>query len=330
MKKNLTEVFDKAFDNAVQIQEATGNGVAFEWAICYWARKGAGFTDEQLQAEHQNLRPWGGSTDKDAQSAIKNIPKDLWGTVRHSDELGINGNPEPKTDIVFGNRNEYKVSVKMAGAVQLASGEGKSSSVTIQRALDEYYAEGNVTSETMAMIVDKIANMPTKMLDKKNLAKAKAQATNNYNALTNDAGEILPGYDWEQFKENNKPLILDALRTYVANHPRFLHILVDEALTGRRSFGENSLATANYMITPKKLQAIDSAYGDSVVPKVKIDLRAKSRSGITSATMRFDYKAEGWLGNIFNKIKNKLKSFLQDYIYVLFKGAGEMNVTIPI
>ena len=46
--------------------------------------------------------------------------------------------------------------------------------------------------------------------------------------------------------------------------------------------------------------------------------------------MRFDYKAEGWLGNIFNKIKNKLKSFLQDYIYVLFKGAGEMNVTIPI
>lgn len=319
----------KQFINENNIMnEAMSNGVAFEWAIVYWALKSAGYTDEQLLERHANLHPYGEKIDSDAQKAISNIPFSLYGTAAHTDELGISGNPEPKTDVCFGSNHEYKISVKMSGAIQLASGEGKSSAATINAALNEYYKENPITDEKMIAIVEKIANMPTKMLTQKNLSKVKTNKFNDYITMTKD-GEILPQFNWDKFKNENKQLIVDTLKVYVGENPRFLHILVHEALTGMRTFN-NSNAAANWIITPKKFIQIDKEYVNHVIPKVKIDMRAKSRSGITSATLRFDYKTEGVILNFFKKVGKSIKNFFSKILNHLFDKKGEFQCTIPI
>jgi len=253
-------------------------------------------SDDKLTQRNPKLVECSTHTDLDnAKKAIDNVPKSLWGYAKHSDETDVIGQavvgiPEPKTDIIFGENNEYRVSVKMDGSIQLASGEGTSSAKMLNAAMSEYLQQFNGTKDhTMEDIIQRIEGMPTKSIDLKNFEKAKTKRPKLFETMLDEQGNLYPFYDWKKWEKENKKKINDYLAIYTANNPEFLYILIDEALTGKRTFGEKNLATANYIITPTEFVKIDSEYVKKVAKGTKITVRAKSRKGITSAALRFDY-----------------------------------------
>jgi len=306
------------------IEEAATKGVDFEWAIVYEALKGSGMSDQELMARHPKLIEYKGSIGSDAKKAIKNVPQELWSSAKHSDETDIigqpvTGTPEPKTDIIFGERNQYRVSVKMSGTIQLASGEGVSSSKMLNYVLSEYMKEtsGGIDSEGMAEIIRRIESMPTRSLSPQNIDRVKRERPDLFQSMLDSDGNLNPDYDWKKWEKENKQEIKDYLAAYTVNHPDFLFILIEEALTGKRTFGADNLATANYIMTPNKFAEIDDEYIKGVAKKTKIDVRAKSRKGITSAAMRFDYKTESVENDLLNEsIISKLKNVASK----LFRG----------
>ena len=109
-----------------------GRGVQFEWAVTYLAAKAAGATDEQLSKRNEmageNLTAFRKDVFDMAKDAVKHIPDECRGQLKHSDEVGISGRPEPKTDLLCGDN---KISLKMNGNIQLSS---ESAQTTAQNA----------------------------------------------------------------------------------------------------------------------------------------------------------------------------------------------------
>lgn len=316
----------KQYNDKKLITESAGIGVAFEWAIVYEALKGAGMTDDELVKRNAKLVPGSGKQYTEAKKAIKNVPKELWITAKHYDETSVigapvKGKPEPKTDILFGKNNEYRVSVKLSGSIQLASGEGISSSKMLESVMNEYASETNVLpDEAMKQIIAKISGMPTKMISPQNIERVKKENPELFKKMLLPDGELNPAYNWKEWEKENKEQIKTFLQQYVANHPKFAFILVEEALTGKRTFGPNNLATANYIITPAKFVKIDDSYVENVSKKTKIDIRAKSRKGVTSAAMRFDYKTEEVATFLDESIWKRIKTFVTNLKNRLVSG----------
>ena len=343
--KNGLYIYTKHIAKPQKIKEEKQNtGVLFEWAIVYWALKKSGMTDQALLERHAALHSYGSPIDDWAQSALLNVNKKLWATARHSDETigkrkSISAKPEPKTDICFGNNDEYKVSVKMSGEIQIASGQGKSSAITLRKALEEFYKKTDILKDdTIAEIITAVENMPTQMLsgsNKDSFNKAKERKPEQFATMVTKNDEILPQYDWDLWIKNpqNKKRILEVLQGFIIKHDGFLYCLIYEALTGAKSFENNPLAIANYILTPNHFYEINESYVDKIKNKVKIDIRAKSRDGIYSAAMRMDYKTEGiidFFKGIALKIKTKIKSFFNKIKYTIFDKPGEFNFTIKL
>jgi len=202
----------------------------------------------------------------------------------------------------------------MSGTIQLASGEGISSAKMLNEVMTEYLQKtGGIKDDAMAEIIRRIEGMPTKSVSPQNIERVKRERPELFRTMLDDKGNLDPSYDWKRWEKENKQEIKDYLAAYTANNPEFLYILIDEALTGKRTFGENDLATANYIITPNKFVEIDNKYVDKVAKDTRIDVRAKSRKGITSAALRFDYKTES-IEYIDESIIKKLKKIASGII----------------
>ena len=70
----------------------------------------------------------------------------------------------------------------------------------------------------------------------------------------------------------------------------FLKALLRESVTGEISLKSYRGAVADSIISPKGFYLVNDAYITSIMPKVKFDIRGKSRSGITGVAFRIDLK----------------------------------------
>jgi len=272
---------------------AEGKGVQLEWAIVYWALKNAGNPQilQQRIQEFPVLEIYGNGVMKSAAIAAVATATKAGAPLAlafHSDEKGIRGNPEPKTDILLG---AHRVSVKMEGAIQLSSGEGRSTAAMFRNVmvnlLEDPSFEEDLAQDILEGIVERIENTPTKMIDPKNLAKAMIRKRNQAMKMLGN-GQLLDNYNWKVWEANNKKQITDEIISYLDNNYEFKYRLIEEALTGKSAFGPDDLATADYILTPSYYGPIDATYIKKTMEVVKIQVRAKSRSGITSAAFRFD------------------------------------------
>lgn len=267
-------------------------GVKLEWNIVYLClMETKGISEIQKRAkEHKNLKDWGGDVSAAAVKAVKLIPKDLKENAWHSDELGIKGKPEPKTDIVFksGNSNAYRVSVKMKGAVQLSSAEGPSTGEGLARAASNC---PGTRGRNLTTLIEQIQSTPTKLVSQKNLPKALARKPNIVKELLDETGAIKPDKNYQKWIAMRKPQLVDDLCRYLEEDPDFKYCVIEEALTGKGIFSDNQDAVANYMLNPDQWTEMDSTYITKVMKKTKIAIRGKSRDGISSIAFRFDYKA---------------------------------------
>jgi len=104
-------------------------------------------------------------------------------------------------------------------------------------------------------------------------------------------GKIKDDKNYTNWVAQNKPELIKELFDYLESDPHFLYCLIEETLTGKNYFGSNNDATSNYMLSPTTFGKIDKAYINKMVKKTKIDIRAKSRDGISSVAFRFDVRA---------------------------------------
>lgn len=275
---------------------AQGRGVQLEWAIVFNSLVRAGVPYTQIQErskKHPNLREYTGDVNKQADQCVDLVEKhdsSLLAHAYHSDELNIAGDPEPKTDVVFkkSGRNTIRCSVKMKGPIQLSSAEGPSTA----KAMAATAAQCPGTrGKNLEALIEKISSTPTKLLTEKNLSKARQRKPNIVKDLVDAKGKIKDDKNYTNWVSRNKPTLIRELFDYLESDPDFLYCLIEETLTGKNYFGANADATSNYMLSPTKFGKIDKTYINQMVKKTKIDIRAKSRDGISSVAFRFDVRA---------------------------------------
>lgn len=275
---------------------AQGRGVQLEWAIVFNSLVRAGVPYTQIQErskKHPNLKEYTGDVNKQAEQCVDLVEKhdsSLLAHAYHSDELNIAGDPEPKTDVVFkkSGRNTIRCSVKMKGPIQLSSAEGPSTA----KAMAATAAQCPGTrGKNLEALIEKISSTPTKLLTEKNLSKARQRKPNIVKDLVDAKGKIKDDKNYTNWVSRNKPTLIRELFDYLESDPDFLYCLIEETLTGKNYFGANADATSNYMLSPTKFGKIDKTYINQMVKKTKIDIRAKSRDGISSVAFRFDVRA---------------------------------------
>ena len=274
---------------------AQGRGVQLEWAIVFNSLVRAGVPYTQIQErskKHPNLKEYTGDVNKQADQCVDLVEKhdsSLLAHAYHSDELNIAGDPEPKTDVVFqkSGRNTIRCSVKMKGPIQLSSAEGPSTA----KAMAATAAQCPGTrGKNLEALIEKISSTPTKLLTEKNLSKARQRKPNIVKDLVDAKGKIKDDKNYTNWVSRNKPTLIRELFDYLESDPDFLYCLIEETLTGKNYFGANADATSNYMLSPTKFGKIDKTYINQMVKKTKIDIRAKSRDGISSVAIRFDVR----------------------------------------
>ncbi|MGA0121287.1 MAG: hypothetical protein ACO3HJ_07535 [Methylophilaceae bacterium] len=275
---------------------AQGRGVQLEWAIVYESliRAGVPYSEiEKRSKKHPNLKLYTGTVGAQAKKCVDLVEKSdasLLANAYHSDELNIAGDPEPKTDVVFkkNGRNLVRCSVKMKGPIQLSSAEGPSTAKAMAATAAQCPGQRGKNLESL---IKKISSTPTKLLTEKNLPKARERKPNIVKDLVDSKGKIKDDKNYTNWVAQNKPELIKELFDYLESDPHFLYCLIEETLTGKNYFGSNNDATSNYMLSPTTFGKIDKAYINKMVKKTKIDIRAKSRDGISSVAFRFDVRA---------------------------------------
>ena len=237
----------------------SNNGVKFERAIvdCYNKQNFSAHTD-------------------DVQNATRHLMKIFpTGTIKHRDDVSLKGKGlgrEVKADFWI---NGQGVSVKMEGAVQLSSAEGKRTADILTKVGSQLSKR---RSNKMKPLIEQIEQIPRIMVSSDNREKAMRRKPH----LVPDAG------DYDAWKKSERPAINKGIRELFKD-TKIKEAVVEEMLTGRQQFAK-TVGIADYILTPKYCQYIDKKYVHKVAQNVKIDVRGKSRAGISSGVVRFDTK----------------------------------------
>ena len=218
-------------------------------------------------------------------------PIEAW----HSDDTkgpfgAIYARPEPKTDVVLKiGTTVYRASVKMAGGIQLASGQGASTAELFEAAADNIK---NLTKKkVLKSIIKELESMPTRLLSSSNYNRLLAEGNQKVIDEFIKNGKIIQDKSYDYWVANNKPKLLSSLLDFVENNPEYYSAIIREALTGEKTLSSFRGAVANSIVSPAGFFVINDAYVAKIKPKVKIDVRAKSRGGITAIAFRIETKS---------------------------------------
>lgn len=262
---------------------AASEGVDLEWAIV----KGLGgnfdgrtlSTKIQKQADDcvNHIRKFAGA--KKIQAWHSDDPKGPFGSIY--------AKPEPKTDVVLKiGTSVYTVSVKMAGGIQLASGQGASTAELFNSAAS--HLTDPKSKKVLKSIVDELKTMPTRLLSSSNFDRIVSEGNEKIIKEFISRNKIIQDKSYEYWLENNKPALLGALLKFVKANPAYYDAVILEALSGKETLSSYRGAVANAIVSPGGFHVIDAAYASSIRPKIKMDLRAKSRGGISSIAFRIE------------------------------------------
>ena len=221
----------------------------------------------------------------------KNKKVEAW----HSDDstnpfkVGIYAKPEPKTDVVFKIGNTiYTASVKMAGPVQLASGQGVSTADLFEAAAQ--HLNNKTKSKVLESIINELRIMPTRLLSESNKPRILSEGKQKLIDEFIKNGKVINDKNYDIWLKNNKPLLMSKLLDYVESDRDFKIALLYEAMTGEKTLAQYKGAVANSIISPKGFYQINDQYVNSIFSRVKFDIRGKSRGGITGVAFRIDLK----------------------------------------
>lgn len=263
---------------------AASEGVDLEWAIVEMARRKKMTKNYSAKIKTQ--------ADKCLTHITKTIGNEF--EIYHSDEkvpgIGpIYARPEPKTDIVIISKNQmYFISVKMEGGIQLASGQGASTAELFKAA-----ASGMKSTKDaiiLKSIIKSLETMPTRLLSESNFQRIMDEGNEKVIKEFMKNGKIIQDKSYEYWLENNKPQLMASLLKFIQRNDDFLNALIYEALTGEKTLRKFKGASANYIVSPSGFHKINQSYVNKIKSKIKMDVRAKSRGGISSVAFRIETK----------------------------------------
>lgn len=268
---------------------AASEGVDLEWAIVEYSRIAMNKQKKVTKKYSPNIK-------KQADECVKHLFDALGDKfdIYHSDEnvpgIGsIYAKPEPKTDIVIITKSKkYFVSVKMAGGIQLASGQGASTAELFESVAESL--KDNKSKKVLISIVESLKTMPTRLLSQSNLSRIKEEANPKVIEEFIKDGKIITDKSYEKWMESNKPLLMESLLQFIQDNDEFFNALIKESMTGEKTLKKYKGAVANSIISPSGFYMIDNAYVKKIKPKIKMDVRAKSRGGISSVAFRIETK----------------------------------------
>jgi len=268
---------------------AASEGVDLEWAIVEYSRN-------KLNKQRAVTKTYSAKIKQQAEQCVEHIFKKMGKTfdIYHSDEdvpgIGsIYAKPEPKTDIcIFTKSKKYFVSVKMEGGIQLASGQGASTAELFESAADSL--KNPAQKKVLSSIVKELKTMPTRLLSMGNYDRIISEGNEKIINEFIKKGKIIQDKSYEYWLENNKPHLLGALLKFVKANNDYYDAIIYEALTGQKTLSQFKGAVANSIISPSGFYEIDDSYVQKLKPKIKMDLRAKSRGGISSIAFRIETK----------------------------------------
>jgi hypothetical protein len=270
---------------------AASEGVDLEWAIA-----------EKIQIKNNKIkkhsRPLSANILAQAEKCVEHIYK-FAGTKKveawHSDDasnpfgVAISAKPEPKTDLVLKiGTKVYSVSVKMAGGVQLASGQGSSTAELFEAAAKK--VPNASKSKVLMSIIKELKTMPTRLLSESNKKRILTEASEKVINEFIKGGKIIKDKSYEYWMKENKELLMESLLKFIDADKEYATALLYEAMTGEISLAQYKGAVADSIISPKGFYLIDKKYVEGIKSKVKFDVRGKSRSGITGLAFRIDLK----------------------------------------
>jgi len=270
---------------------AASEGVDLEWAIA-----------EKIQIKNNKIkkhsRPLSTNILAQAEQCIEHIYK-FAGTKKveawHSDDatnpfgVAISAKPEPKTDLVLKiGTKVYSVSVKMAGGVQLASGQGSSTAELFEAAAKKIPSAAK--SKVLMSIIKELKTMPTRLLSESNKKRILDESSEKVINEFIKSGKIIKDKSYEYWMKENKELLMESLLKFIDSDKDYATALLYEAMTGEISLAQYTGAVADSIISPKGFHIIDKKYVESVKNKIKFDVRGKSRSGITGLAFRIDLR----------------------------------------
>jgi hypothetical protein len=176
----------------------------------------------------------------------------------------------------------------MEGGIQLASGQGASTAELFEA------AAGNLKNArgaaVLKSIIKSLKTMPTRLLSESNFQRIMDEGNEKVISEFIKKGKIIQDKSYEYWLENNKPQLMAALLKFVKDNDDFFDAIIFEAMTGEKTLKQFKGAVANSIISPSGFHMIDSKYVQKIKPKIKMDLRAKSRGGISSVAFRIETK----------------------------------------
>ncbi len=262
---------------------AASEGVDLEWAIV------------DLAKNQKFTKKFSPKIKTQATKCVNHLIKKV-GTgfqIYHSDEVipgigkPIYAKPEPKTDIVvIAKSKKYFISVKMEGGIQLASGQGSSTADLFQAAASSLKNQSK--TKVLTSIINELRSLPTRLLSESNFQRIMREGNEKIINEFIKGGKIIQDKNYELWLQNNKPKLITSLLKFVENNDEFYNSLIYEALSGEKTLSSYKGAVANSILSPSGFYMIDDSYVKKIKSKIKMDLRAKSRGGVSSIAFRIE------------------------------------------
>lgn len=142
----------------------------------------------------------------------------------------------------------------------------------------------------VSSIVKELRTMPTRMLSESNKKRILTESKSSVIEEFIKDGKIITDKSYDMWLKYNKPQLMKAMLEFIDSNNDFKHAILLEALTGENTLSSFKGAVADSIISPKGFYLITKQYVDMIFPKIKFDVRGKSRGGITSVAFRIDLK----------------------------------------
>ena len=232
-------------------------------------------------------------------------------------QSGITG--DPKTDIIIDGK---QISLKLPGNIQLGSGGTRITRQVFENALAEFKENLDLIEDVVERTAKDLAfkELNTQLNDLKGYLVASEgrfyPAENYQEALVlkfisrgfseqeaNDKAIALQqedyvklGKKWEDWNENIKPILNKKITNLVNTNRDYITIIIDEYLSGRKTFEEYPESIAHYLLSPESFYDISTPektrelIDENFLKILKTQARGKGRPNLTKeVAVRFEF-----------------------------------------
>jgi hypothetical protein len=239
-------------------------GLQFEWCILHIiaVKSGMEKNEDSVQAAREYAAA-PAAVKKDAAKAVDAVLK-KYGQPKKVEKTS-GGGTEPKTDlyITMKNGKNLKCSLKYGGAIQLSSAGVKTTVQFISGILKAYSRESRKDAQKCAKILKILAQFEHQYGDLGKITQASAT-------------KIL--VEARKFGAELQAILGTRTEPDVPKENKAIKLaIVEEAITGKYTFGANSKLSADHILTETEILKVDSKLIAEVAGKTSVRLALKGR-----------------------------------------------------